>query len=121
MYPQAHLCIKGKSPDGNSGTPMTATPAARLFFAPTPRSTRLGVLLACTLLSLASACSRVPELEDRLPADLRSQPYPDLLPLETALSDEPLPEDESAALSEALDARAEALRRRAEELRRRQF
>ena len=73
------------------------------------------VLVACTL----SACTRVPELEDQLSADLRSQPYPTLLPLDSALAQEPLPETESAALAETLDARAANLRRRAEELRRR--
>jgi len=76
-------------------------------------------LTACLALATA-ACSRVPQLEDRLPADLRSQPYPQLLPLDTALAQEPLPEEESAELSDALDARAARLHRRAEELRRRE-
>ncbi|TNJ41863.1 hypothetical protein FGE21_13065 [Phaeobacter sp. B1627] len=66
-----------------------------------------------------TSCTRVPELEDRLPADLQDQPYPRLLPLGTALAAEPLPEVESAELTETLDARAARLRQRAADLRRR--
>mgnify|MGYP001036849844 CR=1 FL=1 len=99
---------------------MPARETALMRMTPAPRLARLMVLSACALLSVSAACSRVPQLEDRLPADLRSQPYPELLPLDTALAQEPLPEEESAALSDALDARADRLRRRAEALRRRQ-
>lgn len=91
-----------------------------MLFAPAPVAARRVVLSACALLALTAGCSRVPQLEDRLPADLRQQPYPRLLPLDTALAQQPLPEEESAELSDTLDARAARLRRRAEELRRRQ-
>lgn len=80
--------------------------------------TALGLLTALALSS--AACSRVPELENQLSADLRSQPYPKLLPLETALVAEPLPEVESAALDQDLTARAALLKRRAEALRQRE-
>jgi len=99
---------------------MPARQTALMRMTPAPRLARLTVLSACALLSVSAACSRVPQLEDRLPADLRSQPYPQLLPLDTALAQEPLPEEESAELSEALDARADRLRSRADALRRRQ-
>jgi hypothetical protein len=118
LYPQAHLCIKGEIPDRTRGIAMPARQTSPKPLA--PRLARLTVLSACALLSVTAACSRVPQLEDRLPADLRSQPYPQLLPLDTALAQEPLPEEESAELSEALDARADRLRSRAEALRRRQ-
>ena len=93
---------------------MPARETALMRMTPAPRLARLMVLSACALLSVSAACSRVPQLEER------SQPYPELLPLDTALAQEPLPEEESAALSDALDARADRLRRRAEALRRRQ-
>lgn len=86
--------------------------------APIRRLTGVAVLTALAL--SAAACSRVPELENQLSADLRSQPYPKLLPLGTALAAEPLPEEESAALQQSLDARAAELKRRADALKQRE-
>ncbi|OIQ29827.1 MAG: hypothetical protein BM562_10555 [Alphaproteobacteria bacterium MedPE-SWcel] len=102
--------------------PSTELPADRLCAASQPRAmdlvARLGsVALLCAL--ALTACTRVPQLEDRLPKDLQGQPYPRLLPLGTALAAGPLPEEESAALAETLETRAARLRRRAEDLRRR--
>lgn len=92
--------------------------AATLCISLPRRLTALGLLTALAL--SGAACSRVPELENQLSADLRSQPYPKLLPLGTALATEPLPEVESAALDQDLSARAARLKARAEALRQRE-
>lgn len=84
-----------------------------------PRRLLPALALSCGVALALAACSRVPELEDRLSADLRSQPYPQLLPLGSALAQPALPQEQSAALSESLDARAARLQRRAEALRQR--
>lgn len=73
----------------------------------------LGTLVALT------ACTRIPQLEDRLPPELAGKPYPYLLPLGTALAAHPSPLQDGAALSDSLDSRAAQLRKRAEALRRR--
>ncbi|MDC0657992.1 hypothetical protein N6L27_08310 [Leisingera sp. SS27] len=73
--------------------------------------TRIAIFLAVTA---AAACTRVPELEDRLTPDLRGAGYPDLLPLDDALEPLDPPQQASQDLQEELDARSERLRRRAE-------
>lgn len=67
----------------------------------------------------ATACTRVPEIEDQLTKDLRAQPYPALQPLDRTLAAQPAPEvavrevqDDLAARSRRLKARADALRKR---------
>ncbi|MFW8634396.1 hypothetical protein [Cribrihabitans pelagius] len=67
-------------------------------------------------LAAAAACSRVPELEDRLTPDLRNAPYPDLLPLGTALETLPPPRRQSEALEAELGARSSRLQQRARAL-----
>lgn len=68
-------------------------------------------------LAAAAACTRVPELEDRLTPDLRDAPYPALLPLGSALAPLPPPRQEAEALEQELDARSRRLQQRAEALR----
>ncbi|NIZ13457.1 hypothetical protein HCZ87_08660 [Phaeobacter sp. HF9A] len=80
---------------------------------------RLPLLALGLLLCTAAGCTRVPQLENRISPELRNQPYPKLLPLDSALAQQPLPEEETAALTQDLDARAARLRRRAEALRNR--
>lgn len=92
--------------------------AASLCLSLHRRLTAAGLFTALAL--SVTACSRVPELENQLSADLRSQPYPQLLPLGSALAAEPLPEVESAALDQDLTARAALLKRRAEALKQRE-
>ena len=72
-------------------------------------------LIPLALLAL-TGCS-APILEDQITPAARNAPFPDLLPLETALSTQakPLVEDSTDA---ALQARAAALRARARDLRR---
>ncbi|MFW8594860.1 hypothetical protein [Cribrihabitans neustonicus] len=67
-------------------------------------------------LAAAAACTRVPELEDRLTPDLRDAPYPELLPLGTALEPLPPPRQQSEALEQELGARSSRLQRRARAL-----
>ena len=74
-------------------------------------------LTGLVALALAAACTRVPELEDRLTADLRGAPYPDLVPLEGALEPLPPPRQKAQALEQQLNARSTRLQRRAEALR----
>ncbi|NVK15532.1 MAG: hypothetical protein HWE35_15285 [Rhodobacteraceae bacterium] len=73
--------------------------------------TRIAFFLAVTA---AAACTRVPELEDRLTPDLRGADYPDLLPLDDALEPLDPPQQAGENLQEELDTRSERLRRRAE-------
>ena len=77
------------------------------------------VPLSCAVIGLAvaSACVRVPELEDRLTPDLRGTAYPDLIPLESALATSPAPAKESQAIEQSLEARAARLQARADALR----
>lgn len=72
--------------------------------------TRIAFFLAVT----AAACTRVPELEDRLTPDLRGADYPDLLPLDEALEPLDPPQQAGEDLQEELDARSDRLKRRAE-------
>ncbi|UWQ27624.1 hypothetical protein K3557_12490 [Leisingera sp. M523] len=73
------------------------------------------VRITCLLvMATAAACTRVPELEDRLTPDLRGAGYPDLLPLDDALEPLDPPQQASADLQDELDARSDRLKRRAE-------
>ncbi len=74
--------------------------------------------LIILLAAACTACTRVPEIEDRLTADLRGTPYPDLLPLDQSLAPLPTPQDQSRDLEEQLDARSARLKARADALRR---
>ncbi|NIZ59637.1 hypothetical protein DL239_01460 [Sedimentitalea sp. CY04] len=71
---------------------------------------------ACVLTLMATACTRVPELEDQLTPDLKSADYPDLIPLEQALAPLPLPETQSAELEQQLLSRSASLQQRARAL-----
>lgn len=82
-----------------------------------PKAVALRTVLALCL--IASACTRVPQIEDQIDTDLRNQSYPNFIPLNTALSDEGLPQDENAILQTDLDNAAAQLRRRATALRQR--
>lgn len=76
----------------------------------------------CVLLALAvTGCTRVPEIEDRLTADLHAANYPELLPLEQNLVPLPPPQEQSDQLEQNLDARSERLKARAQALRRAQI
>ena len=80
--------------------------------------TRIAFLLAMTA---AAACTRVPELEDRLTPDLRGAGYPELLPLNSALEPLDPPQQASTELQEELDARSARLKRRAEAVKNAEF
>ncbi|MEW2911363.1 hypothetical protein [Leisingera sp. JC11] len=73
--------------------------------------TRIALILTVTA---AAACTRVPELEDRLTPDLRGADYPRLLPLDDALEPLDPPQQASQELQDELDARSARLKRRAE-------
>lgn len=77
--------------------------------------------LVAGLVVLSSACSRVPEIEDQLTQDLRGQPYPQLLPLSSALPPQENPAELSSTLDEELAARAARLKRRAAALKERKI
>ncbi|MDK3019482.1 hypothetical protein [Pseudodonghicola flavimaris] len=84
------------------------------------RQTRLRLMGPLGLLLLtATACTPVPELEDRITGDLRATPYPALVPLDQALAQQaPAPqaaedlETQMRARQARLDARAARLRNR---------
>ncbi|WP_264212870.1 hypothetical protein [Leisingera thetidis] len=69
----------------------------------------------------AAACTRVPELEDRLTPDLRNADYPRLLPLDDALEPLDPPQQAGAELQAELDARSARLQRRAEAVKNAEF
>lgn len=73
-------------------------------------------LCACFLTLMTTACTRVPELEDQLTADLKSADYPELAPLEQAVEPLPLPATQSAELEQQLLARSARLQQRARAL-----
>ncbi len=79
------------------------------------RSTALKIC-ACLLALTATACTRVPELEDQLNADLRSSDYPTLVPLDQAVQPLPLPGTQSKELERQLAARSARLQNRARAL-----
>lgn len=64
-------------------------------------------------LVLAAACTRVPEIEDQLTDDLRTAPYPDLIPLNDALTERAAPAEEAQELEDDLTRRANRLKARA--------
>ena len=71
----------------------------------------------CIITLTATACTRVPELEDQLTEDLRSADYPVLIPLDQAVAPLPLPATQSAELEQQLLARSARLQNRARALR----
>ena len=71
--------------------------------------------LAFCVLSCA-ACTRIPELEDKLSVDLRNSDYPTLVPLDQALAPLPLPDAQSEELEQELAARSARLKNRADAL-----
>ncbi len=73
------------------------------------------------VLAAAAACTRVPELEDRLTPDLRGAGYPKLLPLNDALEPLDPPQQASSDLQDELDARSARLKRRAEAVKNAEF
>lgn len=76
---------------------------------------QLGSAIALILTAAAAtACTRVPELEDRLTPDLRGAAYPKLLPLDGALEPLDPPQLAGQDLQDELDARSARLKRRAE-------
>lgn len=77
--------------------------------------------LSLALLAGLSACTRVPEIENRLTDDLRAQPYPQLLPLATALPAQAPPAQAAAEVNDDLEARARRLKARAAALRKREI
>jgi len=79
------------------------------------RSTALKIC-ACLLALTATACTRVPELEDQLSANLRAADYPALVPLDQAVEPLPLPGTQSEELEQQLAARSARLQNRANAL-----
>jgi hypothetical protein len=76
---------------------------------------RRWVAITCVLtVATAAACTRVPELEDRLTPDLRDAGYPELLPLDRSLAPLVPPQQAGEDLKDELDARSARLKRRAE-------
>lgn len=67
--------------------------------------------------ALTLACTRVPEIEDRLSPDLRASKYPTLMPLGQTVQLLANPSSQSDELEADLDARASRLRARAKALR----
>lgn len=77
----------------------------------------LALTICALILALTTtACTRVPELEDKLNADLRSADYPKLVPLEQAVELLPFPSTQSAALEQQMAARSARLQARAKAL-----
>jgi hypothetical protein len=76
--------------------------------------------LLIVLAAASPACTRVPEIEDRLTPDLKGADYPALLPLDEGVPPLPTPQEQSAELEQQLDARSARLKARAEALRRAQ-
>ena len=74
-------------------------------------------LVCATAIAVVTGCTRVPEIEERVSDDLRSAPYPALIPLHSALEPLPSATEAGASLEEALNARRDRLQRRADRLR----
>jgi hypothetical protein len=81
----------------------------------TGRLTILTVLTAA--LAATVACTRVPEVDERIAPDLRTADYPKLVPLHLALEDSPTPQVAGQEQQDKLLARQARLKRRAEALR----
>lgn len=77
----------------------------------------LPLTLICSGIALAG-CSTQPELQNQITPEMRAADYPQLLPLDQALSPLPSPQSENERLQKHLDARGNTLQRRAERLRR---
>lgn len=71
---------------------------------------------ACIVALMAVACTRVPELEDQLTPALKRADYPILVPLDSAAPPLPDPVIESTALEQELAARSARLQARAHAL-----
>jgi len=81
----------------------------------TGRFTFLTVLTAA--LAVTTACTRVPEVDERVAPDLKTAAYPKLVPLHLALDDSPAPAVAGQEQQDQLLARQARLKRRAEALR----
>lgn len=68
-------------------------------------------------LSLITACTQVPELDERIGPELQGKPFPKLVPLEQTLGPPADPEDEAKKLAANLDGRRAALEAKAQRLR----
>lgn len=74
------------------------------------------LICACILALAASACTRVPELDDQRSETLKSSAYPALLPLDRLVAPLPDPQADSATLEQELTARSSRLQTRANAL-----
>ena len=83
---------------------------------PTRRPGAAGAALLAALVALA-ACARVPELDARIARETLDAPYPDLLPLDTALAPLPPPAGAAERLQSSLEGRRDSLEARARALR----
>lgn len=72
--------------------------------------------LALAALLTGAACVQAPELDANITDQLRKAPYPELQPLDDALFDVPLPQEQSAEIDETLTARRDRLQSRARAL-----
>jgi len=82
-----------------------------------PRPSPFTLIALLTALSLAPACTPVPELNDTVTADLRAAPYPALIPLEPALAQNAPEPQKAEELEQQMQARQAALNARAQRLR----
>lgn len=81
------------------------------------RFAHLTLFALLPMVVVAAACTRVPEIEDRLSPDMRSANYPPLLPVDQLVTPLPVPEEQSSDLEQEMAARTARLQARAEELR----
>lgn len=70
-------------------------------------------LLCVALLLVGAACTRVPELDATIPANLRDAPFPELVPLDEFFATAQLPQDQASEIEQSLDARRDRLQARA--------
>ena len=80
------------------------------------RSSLLTLLIAAPL-GFVGACTQLPEVDERIPAHLKTADYPTLEPLHLLLPEEPPAAQASAELHDSLEARRARLQRRAAALR----
>ena len=81
------------------------------------RSAHLTLFALLPMVVVAVACTRVPEIEDRLSPNMRSASYPPLLPVDQLVTPLPVPEEQSSDLEQEMAARTARLQARAEKLR----
>lgn len=74
----------------------------------------MNLRFALCLLVTASACTQVPELNERVSPRLKNADYPALVPLEPTLGPPVAPEEEAEKVTEQLAARRDNLQRRAQ-------